>query len=175
MPNYRRARIPGASYFFTVTLADRSERILVERIDLLRNAFEQTRHELPFHIDAIVVLPEHLHCIWSLPPDDADFSLRWQRIKARFSHACRDTGILRTRRASPPRIWQGRFWEHLLRDDNDLARHVDYIHFNPVKHGHAQCAADWPYSSLHRYIQMGLLARDWSGSSKLEKCVGERA
>jgi len=142
MPNYRRARVPGAAYFFTVTLADRSERILVQRIDALRSAFVQTRRELPFCVDAMVVLPEHLHCIWSLPDGDANFSLRWQRIKARFTHLCRGGGAVPAVFARRAAIWQQRFWEHLLRDDRDFERHVDYIHFNPVKHGYVTRAAD---------------------------------
>ena len=96
MPNYRRARVPGASYFFTVTLADRAEHWLVEQIDALRGAFARTRGELPFRVDAIVVLPDHLHCIWTLPPGDANFSLRWQRIKGRFTHACHAADAVRT-------------------------------------------------------------------------------
>src|SRR3989304_6262039 len=149
MPNYRRARVPGASYFFTVTLADRAEHWLVEQIDALRGAFARTRGELPFRVDAIVVLPDHLHCIWTLPPGDANFSLRWQRIKGRFTHACHAADAVRTTPIARPspvgrsfrapiadrRIWQHRFWEHVLRDDRDFERHVDYIHFNPVKHG----------------------------------------
>jgi putative transposase len=188
MPNYRRARVPGASYFFTVTLANRAEHLLVERIDALRRAFAQTRHELPFRVDAVVVLPEHLHCIWTLPPGDADFSLRWQRIKARFTHACcaagavRTTAIARSSRVgrsssapiSDPRIWQQRFWEHLLRDDRDFAHHVDYIHFNPVKHGHTGRAADWPHSSIHRYIRTGLLPPDWADDTEIDGGAGER-
>ena len=175
MPNYRRARVPGAAYFFTVTLADRSERILVQRIDTLRSAFEQTRHELPFRVDAMVVLPEHLHCIWSLPAGDADFSLRWQRIKARFTRLCRGGSAAPAASARRAAIWQQRFWEHLLRDDRDFERHVDYIHFNPVKHGHAARAIDWPYSSIHRYVRRGVLSPDWAEGGEIDGCVGERA
>ena len=172
MPNYRRVRAPGASYFFTVTLADRRQRVLVGNINALRRAFAQTQRELPFKINAMVVLPEHLHCIWSLPPGDADFSLRWQRIKARFTHACRAAEASPGQATLP--IWQERFWEHLLRDDADFERHVDYIHFNPVKHGHATSAVQWPYSSIHRYIRKGLLPQDWSGHRTPDQCAGER-
>ena len=174
MPNYRRARVPGAAYFFTVTLADRSERILVQRVDALRNAFVQTRRELPFRVEAMVVLPEHLHCIWSLPDGDADFSLRWQRIKARFTHLCRDGGVAPAATVRHAAIWQKRFWEHLLRDEQDFERHVDYIHFNPVKHGHTTRAIDWPYSSIHRYVRSGVISPDWAEGSEIDGCVGER-
>ena len=201
MPNYRRARVPGASYFFTVTLADRAEHWLVEQIDALRGAFARTRGELPFRVDAIVVLPDHLHCIWTLPPGDANFSLRWQRIKGRFTHACHAADAVRTTPIARPspvgrsfsapiarpgpvgrsfsapiadrRIWQHRFWEHVLRDDRDFERHADYIHFNPVKHGHAGRAADWPHSSIHRYIRTGLLLPDWAGDAEIDACAGE--
>src|SRR3972149_4839634 len=201
MPNYRRARVPGASYFFTVTLADRAEHWLVEQIDALRGAFARTRGELPFRVDSIVVLPDHLHCIWTLPPGDADFSLRWQRIKGRFTHACHAADAGRTPPSARPgpvgrsfsapiarpspvgrsfsapiadrRIWQHRFWEHVLRDDRDFERHVDYIHFNPVKHGHAGRAADWPHSSIHCYIRTGLLLPDWAGDAEIDACAGE--
>src|SRR3989304_8292851 len=202
MPNCRRARVPGASYFFTVTLADRAEHWLVEQIDALRGAFARTRGELPFRVDALVVLPDHLHCIWTLPPGDANFSLRWQRIKGRFTHACHAADALRTTPNAPPspvgrsfsapiappspvgrsfsapiadpRIWQHRFWEHVLRDDRDFGRHVDYIHFNPVKHGHAGRAADWPHSSIHRYIRTGLVPPDWAGDVEIDACAGAR-
>jgi len=165
MPNYRRARVPGASYFFTVNLADRTSRLLVEQVERLREAFRETRRELPFRIEAIVVLPDHLHCIWTLPPGDADFSVRWRHIKMRFSR-----GIARGESISPSRaakgergIWQRRFWEHLIRDDADYEAHVNYIHYNPVKHGHVERVAAWPYSSFHRFTQQGFYPADWGG------------
>jgi putative transposase len=175
MPNYRRARLAGATYFFTVNLADRSSRLLVERIATLRAAFRMTHRELPFRVDAIVVLPDHIHCIWTLPETDSDFSLRWQRIKARFSNACpasEPRGVSRSRKRERG-IWQRRFWEHLIRDEHDLAAHIDYVHYNPVKHGHAIRAIDWPYSSMHRFVRRALLAPDWGSTGEFNGGFGE--
>lgn len=144
MPNYRRAWIPGGTYFFTVTLADRRRSLLVERIDMFRNAYAGVAMRHPFATRAIVVLPEHLHAIWTLPPGDCDFALRWKLIKERFSRALK--------RVEPDRqtIWQSRYWEHAIRDERDFDAHVDYIHGNPVKHGLVQDSRHWPYSSIHR-------------------------
>jgi len=165
MSTYRRARILGGSYFFTVTLEDRSSSLLVDQIDALRLAFSSTQNELPFRIDAIVVLPDHLHCIWTLPDGDSDFSSRWQRIKGRFSRACPSGEEITASRARKRErgIWHRRYWEHVLRDERDFATHVDYIHFNPVKHAHVGRAIDWPHSSFHRYVRQGTLPGDWGG------------
>ena len=164
MPHYIRATIPGGTCFFTVALLERHRRLLVEHIDDLRSAFRAARHTRPFTIDAIVILPDHLHCIWTLPRDDADFSTRWRLIKTAFARCIPNGERLSTRREHTGErgIWQRRFWEHAIRDDTDLARHVDYIHFNPVRHGHAVCAADWPYSSFHRYVRDGAYPPDWA-------------
>ena len=169
MPNYRRWRVPGGSYFFTVNLHDRSRQLLVTHIDALRCAFREVRAAHPFHLDAIVVLPEHLHAVWTLPADDADYSTRWRQIKAAFSRTLPavEARSASRRRHHERRLWQRRFYEHLLRDEADYARHVDYIHYNPVKHGYASAPADWPYSSLHAYIRRGVLPPDW-GTNGLE-------
>jgi putative transposase len=165
MVTYRRNRLPGGGYFFTVTLLDRSAGMLIERIEDLREAFRSVRRERPFALEAMVVLPDHLHCIWRLPPGDVNYSLRWREIKARFSRR-----VPAGERRSPGRVhqgerglWQRRFWEHTLRDDRDVERHVDYIHHNPVKHGYVSRVADWPYSSFHRFVRLGLYPLDWSG------------
>jgi putative transposase len=165
MSSYRRARVAGGSYFFTVTLEDRSSSLLVDRIDALRQAFASTRVELPFRIDAVAVLPDHLHCIWTLPEGDSDYSSRWQRIKGRFSRACpAGEAISASRGRKRERgIWHRRYWEHTLRDGGDYASHVDYIHYNPVKHGHAGRVLDWPHSSFHRFVREGILPCDWGG------------
>jgi putative transposase len=166
MSNYRRSRVAGASYFFTVTLENRATALLQERIDALRHAFAQTRRELPFGIDAIVVLPDHLHCIWTLPEGDAEYPVRWQRIKGRFSRACPKGEAVSLSRGSKRErgIWHRRYWEHLLRDERDYAAHVDYIHYNPVKHGHVAQVRDWPHSSFHRYVREQQLPADWAGT-----------
>ena len=164
MAEYRRAYVPGGSWFFTVNLAERkNNRLLVEKIDLLRSAFEYTKQRYPFRMDAVVILPDHLHCIWTLPQADADFSTRWKLLKGYFSrHIAKGEGISASRKSRRERgIWQRRFWEHLLRDQNDFNRHVDYIHWNPVKHGWAKRVSDWPYSSFHRYVEQGVYPENW--------------
>jgi putative transposase len=164
MPNYRRPRVPGATIFFTVALAERGSRLLVEEITRLRAAVAATRTERPFAIDAWVVLPDHMHCVWTLPSGDRDFSRRWGAIKARFSGSMRRAGFTppppvgvrsggvypASRRKGEVGLWQPRFWEHHIRDEADYAMHLRYCWLNPVKHGLVERAADWPYSSVHR-------------------------
>ena len=133
----------------------------------------KTKH--PFEIDAIMVLPEHLHCIWTLPPGDADFKTRWGLIKAGFS---RDFPKGERRSASRIKrgergIWQRRFWEHLIRDDENYQRHVDYIHWNPVKHGWVSQVKDWPHSSFHAYVRRYCYAKDWGSEPDIKLQVGE--
>ena len=161
MPQYVRAFVPGGTYFFTVTVFDRSRPLLTAHIDDLREVFAAARRRRPFVIDAIVVLPDHLHCVWTLPDGDADFPARWHDIKAR--RIPRDESLSARRLAKGERgIWQRRYWEHLIRDERDFERHVDYIHYNPVKHGHAPRAADWPHSSFRRYVRRGVYPPDWA-------------
>ena len=165
MTEYRRNLLPGGVYFFTVNLADRRSSALTVNISLLRNALATVKREMPFKTIAIVVLPDHLHCIWALPEGDCDYPTRWKKIKAVFSRSL-PVGERRSasRVAKGERgVWQRRYWEHTARDDEDLRRHVDYIHYNPVKHGHAATAADWPYSSFHRYVREGVYPADWAG------------
>jgi putative transposase len=166
MVRYRRNFLPGGSFFFTVTLADRRSSALVDYVDALRSAFRVTRRERPFAIEAIVILPDHLHVVLTLPPDDADFSGRWRRIKGQFSSALIDAGVSIARASNGDlALWQRRFWEHTIRDENDFERHVDYIHFNPIKHGLVERVCDWPHSSFHRYVKEGLLPEDWAGDT----------
>jgi putative transposase len=165
MTNYRRNFLPGGSFFFTVNLADRNLSLLVRHIDLLRIAFRDARRRHPFEIDAIVVLPDHLHAIWTLPEDDADFGRRWRLIKSAFSRGLPGGECISASRVAKGErgIWQRRYWEHTLRDEADFERHVDYIHFNPVKHGHARRVQDWPHSSFHRMVRLGIYPLDWAG------------
>ena len=137
MPNYRRAFIPGGCWFFTVNLLDRAQSLLVDHIEKLRGAVAATGRHYPFEIDAFVVLPDHLHAVLTLPPHDADFSTRWRLIKARFARSLRRNERLSAVRVARGErgIWQRRFWEHLVRDEADYARHVEYCYINPVKHG----------------------------------------
>ncbi|MEM7473147.1 MAG: transposase [Pseudomonadota bacterium] len=175
MARYRRKYIAGGRYFFTVNLARRSDTILVDHIDLLRQAYMDTVRDMPLTCDAMVVLPDHLHAVWTLPAHDSDFSERWRLIKFRFSRAL---GQTRARSASKHAkrecgIWQRRFWEHAIWDEADYMAHMRYCWFNPVKHGFVRRAADWPYSSLHRDIRAGRVAADWVGDFD-EGDFGER-
>ncbi|WP_296235992.1 REP-associated tyrosine transposase [uncultured Pseudomonas sp.] len=165
MPNYRRARVPGATYFFTVNLRDRTSDLLIREIDLLRETVRATKTRHPFHFDAWVVLPEHMHCLWTLPLGDADFALRWKVIKFAFSKRLPATEMLSVNQQNRRErgIWQRRYWEHLIRDEDDYQRHFDYIHYNPLKHGHVARLADWPYSSFHRAVAEGIYPADWCG------------
>jgi putative transposase len=164
MVRYRRNFVPGGTYFFTVTLADRTSSALVDHVGALRAAFLIARHERPFTIEAIVILPEHVHAIWTLPSGDSDFSGRWRRIKAYFTHRLVATGVpVERHRNSEYALWQRRFWEHTIRYEIDFERHVDYAHFNPVKHQLVSRARDWSYSSFHVYVRRGLLPADWAG------------
>lgn len=169
MTQYRRHFRQGGTYFFTVNIANRSLPLLTRHIHLLRQAFISVRNDLPFTQDAVIILPDHLHTIWTLPQGDSDFSTRWKKIKARFSRS-----IAVTTPASPSRkqkgernIWQRRFWEHVIRNDLDYQRHLDYIHYNPVKHGYCSQVKDWPYSSFHSYVAAGVYTEDWTGNSDL--------
>jgi REP-associated tyrosine transposase len=164
MARYRRNFIPGGTYFFTVVLADRRSTALVDHIGALRSAFREARRARPFAIDALFVLPDHLHAILTLPANDADFSGRWRPIKGHFSNTLIKAGLYLKRRPNGElALWQRRFWQHTIRDERDFARHVDYVHFNPVKHGLAPRVRDWPYSSFHRYVREGILPDDWAG------------
>ena len=175
MPTYRRTRVPGGTYFFTVNLADRRSDLLVRHVDLLRAAVAATRARRAFTIEAWVVLPDHLHAIWTLPHGDTDFSTRWLLIKRAFSRALlanepRSASRLRQQERG---IWQRRFWEHTIRDARDFAAHIDYVHFNPVRHGLTTDARDWPFSSFHRAIARGNYPPNWSGGPDLP-ASGER-
>jgi putative transposase len=176
MPYYRRARIEGGTFFFTVVLADRSGDLLVRHVDRLRRVYRAVEQRHPFETIAICVLPDHIHAVWSLPEGDADFPLRWNLIKSGFSRglarAATRSASNRARRETG--LWQRRYWEHAIRDEADLARHVDYIHFNPVKHGHVARVRDWPHSSFHRYVAEGVLPADWGGDVRdIGRAYGE--
>lgn len=165
MSRYRRSQAQGATFFFTVTLADRRSSMLVTQIERLRAVYASVRRESPFKTIAICVLPDHLHALWQLPVGDADFSSRWNQIKGGFSRAL-PTGPLSASklRKREKGIWQRRFWEHQIRDEADLRKHADYIHFNPVKHGHVARVTDWAHSSFHAYVKAGWLEADWGGT-----------
>jgi putative transposase len=167
MPNYRRAHISGGTYFFTVKTLERQSVLTNDSCRIaLRQALTEVRGMHSFEILAWVLLPDHLHTIWRMPENDADFSLRWSLIKQRVTRQCADevsnpapTRSRITRREGT--FWQRRFWEHMIRDDTDLRHHIDYIHYNPVKHGYVSRVGDWPYSTFHRYVSDGVYPKDW--------------
>ena len=133
------------------------------------------RQAHPFQIDGIVILPDHLHTLWTLPEGDDDYSLRWRQIKSAFSRRLDEGETVSASRSRKRErgVWQRRFWEHTIRDDEDFARHLDYIHYNPVKHGHVKRVADWPYSSFHRHVQQGIYSLEWGGVNVVDLEVGE--
>ncbi|MGI3170355.1 REP-associated tyrosine transposase [Pseudooceanicola sp. C21-150M6] len=167
MTSYRRLRHPGASYFFTLALANRAATTLTDRVDDLRLAFHRVLSFRRAEIDAIVILPNHLHCVWTLPPADDDFPTRWRLIKSSFSRGC-PPGVRRPSLTAKQErgVWQRRYWEHCIRDEADYLTHIRYCWGNPVKHGYVARAADWPWSSIHRDIRAGLVDPDWQGGQQ---------
>jgi putative transposase len=176
MTNYRRIYTSGATWFFTVNLAERNNNtLLVDNIDQLRQAFRYVKQRRPFKINAAVVLPEHLHTIWTLPPDDSDYSIRWSLLKAHFSRSLNKDELISASRVSKRErgIWQRRFWAHLITDEHDFNRHIDYIHWNPVKHDWVKQVQDWTHSSFHKYVDRGVYLLDWGGVVESNFEVGE--
>jgi len=174
---YRRAQTAGASYFFTVNLANRQSDLLVREIVALREVIKIVKRAHPFVIEAMAVLPEHLHAIWKLPEGDADYPMRWSLIKSGFSRRLEKTEFIRVSRFKKRErgIWQRRYWEHQIRDEWDFEKHVDYIHYNPVKHGYVKRPVDWPFSTFHRYVQTGVLPEHWGNDLAVEDVsCGER-
>jgi putative transposase len=166
---YRRARVPGGSFFFTLVTHDRHPWLADPEVArTLGDVMRRVRAERPFETLAMVLMPDHLHCIWRLPPEDADFSTRWLLIKQFMTHR------LSGRMAKRP-LWQARFWEHCLRDERDVAQHIDYIHFNPVKHGYVKQVCEWPYSSFHKHVASGIYPANWGVSASVSTLpdVGE--
>ena len=171
MSDYRRFRVPGATYFFTVVTAGRTP-IFADAgaVKCLAEVLRRVRAKHPFQTVAMVVLPDHLHCVWTLPHGDDAFSRRWQWIKGEFSERWLAAGGVesprsRSRNTRGERgVWQRRFWEHVIRDDDDLERHVDYIHFNPVKHGLARHPAEWRWSTFARHLRLGTYPPEWGSA-----------
>ena len=176
MTDYRRFYIPGATWFFTVNLAQRrNNHLLVDQIDLLRAAFRYVKQRKPYQMNAVVIMPDHLHCIWTLPSDDTDFSVRWKLLKSHFSRAIpKDEKISTSRESRRERgLWQRRFWAHLIVNQDDMNTHIDYIHWNPVRHGKVRQVADWPYSSFHRYVEQGIYPANWGHSGDFGLDINE--
>jgi putative transposase len=177
MTAYRRNLALGGTYFFTVNLADRGQQLLTQNLEGLRAAFRYARRRHPFTIDAIVILPDHLHTVWTLPDGDSDFAVRWNLIKGSFSRGLpRGEPVSHSRSRGRERgIWQRRYWEHTIRSEEDFSRHVDYIHFNPVKHGYVEQPASWPYSSFYRMVRLGFHPASWADQALMSDTnFGER-
>ncbi|MEW6021959.1 MAG: transposase [Pseudomonadota bacterium] len=184
MPRYRRAR-DGQTYFFTLLSFRRRPILCTSPVrNALRSALIEIRQRRPFEIDAWVLMPDHLHCIWTLPSGDDDYSIRWALIKRLVSRSCAEQ-FKDDRQPSSSRIkhrdsviWHRRFHEHKIRDEWDFEKHMDYLHFNPVKHGHAESVAAWPFSTFHRYVREGVYAADWGGAIRavrMEDCATDVA
>jgi putative transposase len=174
MSEYRRSYVPGGTYFFTLTTLGRRPILIQEPYrNALRQAINEVRKTMPFQIIAWVLLPDHLHAVWKLPESDVNFSLRWSLIKQHVTRECAGrarnvpTNKARQRR-NEGTIWQRRFWEHTIRDEADFRHHIDYIHYNPVKHGYVTNPADWPYSTFHRYASEGVYTIDWASADEIE-------
>ena len=170
---YRRVLLAGATYFFTLNLQNRSSNLLLERIDALRFAFRKVQQHHPFYIDAVVILPDHWHMMMTLPQGDFGYAKRLSLIKATFSRqiAPNET-ISESRQKKRERgIWQRRYWEHLIRDTTDYEHHIDYIHYNPVKHGYVKNPVHWRYSSIHRFISEGVMDESWAYVDDFNICL----
>lgn len=170
MPNYRRARAAGGTFFFTVVTLHRRPVLTHPTVrQALRTAVRHVRAAWPFSVDAWVLLPDHMHCLWTLPDGDAAYSERWAAIKRAVTQACgiasTDGNRLKRKEGG---LWQRRFWEHQIRDEDDFRRHVEYTYWNPVKHGYVSRVVDWPYSTFHRDVQRGLYAANWGGLEQAE-------
>ncbi|KTD61506.1 Transposase IS200 like protein [Legionella spiritensis] len=151
----------GGVYFFTLALADRQTGLLTRHIDLLYNSMKKTREKQTYNVLATVILPDHLHTIWKLPDGDANYASRWRTIKSSFTQGLLKQGYSLQKKHGRYKIWQDRFWEHTIRNDQDLEAHINYIHYNPVKHGLVASVYQWPYSSFHWYVRKGKLEQDW--------------
>jgi putative transposase len=173
---YRRTKAPGSTFFFTVVTFDRRKIFTNEQtVALLRRsiAVVQVRH--PFKVEAAFILPDHIHMIWRLPEDDTEYPTRWRLIKSYFTHRWLGAGDYPTTRSRQSKgeqaVWQRRYWEHLIRDEADWRRHVDYIHYNPVKHGLARASGAWPYSSFHTFVKQGYYSPDWGAGEGVDIAI----
>ena len=175
MPDYRRVKIKGATYFFTLVTYKRQKLFLTEdKRDLFLDSLQYVQNYHPFTLTAYCILQDHIHLIWEMPTDDANYSMRIGEIKRRFSKKfAAHFGSPKKLRPNQVKrreagIWQPRFWEHYIRDEDDLSRHIDYVHYNPVKHGLVQQVSDWPSSSFMGYVRQGFYQQDWGQGCELD-------
>lgn len=174
MPNYRRYRVHGGTYFFTLK-TEHNALLFAEsqNVKLLGEVFRETITRWPFELTAVVLLPDHVHALWTLPPGDANYSTRWAWLKKEFTRRFLAAGgteqaTSASRRRNRRRgIWQRRFWEHTIEDEDDFDNHFDYIHWNPVKHGYAKSPSEWPHSSFHRWVKRGVYPPHWGGGAQV--------
>ena len=167
MVGYRRNLVAGGTYFFTAALQDRTSSYLIDYYDLLRQSVQTVKSKFCFDEVATVILPDHLHTIWKLPDDDFDYPARWKAIKSLFTRSLVKSGVPLTKNTRGEySLWQRRYWEHTIINEQDLISHIDYIHYNPVKHGYVDKVSDWVPSSFHRFVQAGMLPEDWGGAVK---------
>ena len=169
MPNYKRPKIAGGTYFITQVTHKREPWLCTETArQAIKQAIKKVKKKYPFTIEAFILLPDHFHCIWTLPPEDADFSMRLRLIKSQVTrHYKQQTEIKQPinesrQKRKEKNLWQRRFWEHLIRDERDFQNHCDYIHYNPVKHGLCKTPQEWKYSTIHRFIAQGIYPIDWT-------------
>lgn len=178
MPNYIRNKNSGATYFFTINLHNRQSDLLITQINELRQAYQKVQQKMPFITDAIVILPDHIHALWTLPNNDIDYSTRIRLFKTYFTRQLlanlEHTNNRSRKRQKETGVWQRRYWEHTIQDDIDFNRHMDYIHYNPVKHGHVVSLADWDYSTFNREVKSGRYDLDWAGSDCGQSDFGKR-
>ena len=168
MPNYKRNYVPGGTYFFTVVTHERRPFLTSELArTCLREAIEKEQKKRPFDLFAIVLLPDHLHAIWTLPPDDHDYSVRWAAIKENFTRQYlkkggSEGGVSRSRKKHRERaVWQRRFWEHTCRDEDDLKRFLDYLHWNPCKHRLVESVKEYSWSTFQKFVKLGEYEENW--------------
>ena len=165
MVGYRRNFVAGGTYFFTVALQDRTSRYLIDYTDLLLQSVQTVKSKSCFDEVAVVILPDHLHTIWKLPDDDCEYPARWKAIKSMFTRLLVKSGVpLKKNTRGEYSLWQRRYWEHTITDEQDLRSHINYIHYNPVKHGYVDKVSDWVPSSFHRFVRTGILPDDWGGN-----------
>ncbi|GAA0211989.1 transposase [Kangiella japonica] len=177
MPNYRRSRVEGGTYFFTVNTLSRQKQLLTRHIDALREAFRSVKSRHPYHLDALVILPYHFHMVMTLPQNSEDFSTIIRLTKSEFTKRIKFNSPNANHKSRLNRkeqlVWQRRFWEHQIRGSDDYRRHIDYCYINPVKHGHVKKVIDWPYSTFHRDVKRGLYSLDWGGVGNYDGVFGE--